>query len=55
MAVFVINSAGVWVVDLISLYLAVFVKLGWGLIGEPDLLTGPFFVPFDQHRISLLI
>jgi uncharacterized membrane protein len=32
MAVFVINSAGVWVVDLISLYLAVFVELGWGLI-----------------------
>lgn len=31
-ATFVINSAGVWGVDLFALYLAVFVAPGWGLM-----------------------
>lgn len=31
-ATFVINSAGVWGVDLLALYLAVFVGPGWGLM-----------------------
>ena len=31
-ATFVINSAGVWGVDLLALYLAVFVAPGWGLM-----------------------
>jgi hypothetical protein len=31
-ATFVINSAGVWGVDLAALYLAVFVNPGWGLM-----------------------
>lgn len=31
-AVWVINSAGVWGVDLVALYLAVFVNPGWGLV-----------------------
>ncbi len=32
-AIFVINSLGVWVLNLISLYLAYYVDLAWGLIG----------------------
>lgn len=31
-ATFVINSAGVWGVDLVALYLAVFLSPGWGLM-----------------------
>lgn len=31
-ATFVINSVGVWVVDLVAIYLAVFVESGWGLM-----------------------
>jgi hypothetical protein len=31
LATFVINSLGVWVFDLVALYLAVFVNPGWGL------------------------
>ncbi len=31
-ATFVINSAGVWGIDLLALYLAVFVAPGWGLM-----------------------
>ncbi|MGC1481093.1 MAG: HXXEE domain-containing protein, partial [Chthoniobacterales bacterium] len=31
-ATFVINSLGVWVVDLVAIYLAVFVAPGWGLM-----------------------
>jgi hypothetical protein len=31
-AIFVINSAGVWGIDLLALYLACFVDLKWGLI-----------------------
>lgn len=31
-ATFVINSVGVWVLDLVALYLAVFVSPGWGLM-----------------------
>ncbi len=31
-ATFVINSVGVWGVDLLAFYLAVYVDAGWGLI-----------------------